>query len=69
MLDINPFPIKADVDKQSLMFKRTVEASWFECVFDEDIRAGKSGEAKIAINQFDFDQIKALFQKRLSHKA
>ncbi|PMN30127.1 hypothetical protein BCT35_01835 [Vibrio lentus] len=59
-----PVAIKADVDNQ---FADVQAHCWKQSgssvCLDEDVRVGKSGEAKLAINQFDFEQIKAFVPK------
>ncbi|MFA0570217.1 autotransporter assembly complex protein TamB [Vibrio gallaecicus] len=51
--------IKADVDKESVMVQNHcwTQAGSSVCL-TEDATVGKAGEAKLAINQFNFDQIK-----------
>ena len=59
-----PVSIKADVDKQ---FADVQAHCWKQSgssvCLDEDVRVGKSGEVRLAINQFDFEQIKAFVPK------
>ncbi|WP_146537757.1 hypothetical protein, partial [Vibrio crassostreae] len=59
-----PVAIKADADKQfaDIQAHCWKQAGSSVCL-DEDVRVGNSGEAKLAINQFDFDQIKAFVPK------
>ncbi|WP_394249373.1 translocation/assembly module TamB domain-containing protein [Vibrio profundi] len=54
-----PADIKVDVDKQTANVQAHcwLQADSSVCL-TEDILAGKSGEAKLAISQFNFDQVK-----------
>ncbi|MEZ9565005.1 translocation/assembly module TamB domain-containing protein [Vibrio artabrorum] len=59
-----PVAIKADVDKQ---FADVQAHCWKQSnsrvCLDEDVHVGQSGEVKLTIKQFDFEQIKAFLPK------